>query len=123
MPVRPRKMRVTQCDRRVLTVMIIATNASSSLGEHSNDLGSQSLKFVPNGLLTISGTTAIANEEVQVPSSSMLIESLILCSHTYFDSTASKGLSFVSNGLLSSRPSESNSDVGQFFLNVTLTAS
>jgi hypothetical protein len=45
--------------------------------------------------------------------SSMLIERLFLCPQfTYFDSTASKGLSFVSNGLLSSRPSQSNSDVG-----------
>ena len=64
---------------------MIVTNASSSstLVHHSKDLGStQSLKFVPNGLLGISGTTVLANEEVQaqVPSSSMLIESLILYS-------------------------------------------
>ena len=55
---------------------------------------------------------------VSVPkssSSSMLIERPILCSQlTYFDSLVSKGFSFVSNGLLSSRPSESNPDVGQF---------
>ena len=62
---------------------MIVTNASSTLGQHSKDLGSQALKFVPNGLLGISGTTATPNEEVeaQVPSSSMLIESLILRSH------------------------------------------
>ena len=36
---------------------------------------SNALKFVPNGLLGSAGTTA--NELVEVPSSSMLIESLI----------------------------------------------
>ena len=58
---------MTKCDRLAPTWMIV-TNASTEL---------QSLKFVPNGLLSLAGTTA--NEEVQVeaPSSSMLIESLI----------------------------------------------
>lgn len=99
-------------------MLVTDASSSSTLVQHSKDIGSQSFKFVPNGLLGISGTTATANEEVeaQVPSSSML-KGLILCSQlTYFHSIASKGLSFVSNGLLSSRPSESNPDVGQFCL-------
>ena len=98
------------------TTGMIVTNASSSstLVHNSKDIGSlptQSLKFVPNGLLGISGATVIANEEVQaqVPSSCMY-PSPLLAAYTYFDPIASKGLSFVSNGLLSSRPP--NPDVG-----------
>ena len=58
---------MTQCDRRAPTWMIV-TNASTEL---------QSLKFVPNGLLGLAGTTANEEVQVEVPSSSMLIESLI----------------------------------------------
>lgn len=86
--------------------------SSSSTRVQQKDLPTQ-LKFVPNGLLSESGTTAITNDvpshdsEIQVPFS-MLIESLVFFLQlTHFDFIASKGLSFVSNGLLSSHSSNS----------------
>ena len=52
---------------------MMSVDASSSSTSVLESPPTQSLKFVPNGLLSISGTTAIANEEVQVqvPLSSM----------------------------------------------------
>ena len=105
--------------------MITDASSSSTLVQQSEDLGSQSLKFVPNGVLGISETTATANEEGQAQASSStstLIESLTICSqHTYFDSIASKGLSFVRNGLLSSH--KLTPDIGQFVHFITLLLS
>jgi len=99
----------------------LLVSSSSSQVHHLKDVGPPlptKLKFVSNGLLSTSGTTEISNEEQpshdterQVPPASMLIGSL-MPQLAYLDSTASKNLSFVMNGLLSSHPS--NPDVGQF---------